>query len=155
MLNKGSLKGGDLAGLNFVEEATDTTVDDGDLVLNRHWHVLALLQQLGQPDTPVQQLLGGSVKVGTKLGESSNLTVLGELELHGTGNLLHRLGLGSRADTRHRETDVDGRSDTLVEQLGLQKDLSVSDGNDIGGDVGRHVTSLGLNNGKGSDWEKQ
>merc|ERR1719264_562139 len=51
----------------------------------------------------------------------------------------------------HRETDVDGRSDTLVEQLSLQEDLSVSDGNDIGGDVGGHVTSLGLNDGQGSE----
>merc|ERR1712203_345661 len=51
----------------------------------------------------------------------------------------------------HGETDVDGRSDTLVEQLSLQEDLSVSDGNDIGGDVGGHVTSLGLNDGQGSE----
>merc|ERR1712088_718229 len=50
----------------------------------------------------------------------------------------------------HRETDVDGGSDTLVEQLSLQEDLAVSDGDDIGGNVGGHVTSLGLNDGQGS-----
>merc|ERR1711884_273211 len=49
----------------------------------------------------------------------------------------------------HRETDVDGRSDTLVEQLSLQEDLSVSDGDDVGGDVGGHITSLGLDDGQG------
>ena len=151
VLNEGSLEGSDLAGVNFVEEATDTTVDDGDLVLNGHGHVLALLQQLGQPDTPVQQLLGGGVKIGTELGEGSDLTVLGELKLHGTGDLLHGLGLGSGADTGHRETDIDGRSDTLVEQLSLQEDLAVSDGDDIGGDVGGHVTGLGLNDGQGGE----
>ena len=151
VLNEGSLEGSDLAGVNFVEEATDTTVDDGDLVLNGHGHVLALLQQLGQPDTPVQQLLGGGVKIGTELGEGSDLTVLGELKLHGTGDLLHGLGLGSRADTGHRETNVDGGSDTLVEQLSLQEDLAVSDGDDIGGDVGGHVTGLGLNDGQGGE----
>merc|ERR1719384_529714 len=151
VLNEGSLKGSDLAGLNFVEESTDTAVDDGSLVLDRHWHVLALLQQLSQPDTPVQQLLGCGVKIGTELGEGSDLTVLGELKLHGTGDLLHGLGLGSGADTGHRETDVDGGSDTLVEQLSLQEDLSVSDGDDIGGDVGGHVTGLGLNDGQGGE----
>ena len=31
---------------------------------------------------------------------------------------------------------------TLVEQLGLQEDLSVSDGDDVGWDVGGHITSL-------------
>ena len=112
VLNEGSLEGGDLAGVNLVQEATDTAVDDGDLVLNGHGHILALLQQLCQPDTPVQQLLGGSVKIGTELGESGDLTVLGELELHGTGDLLHGLGLGSGADPGHGQTDVDGRSDT-------------------------------------------
>merc|ERR1712073_1945 len=51
----------------------------------------------------------------------------------------------------HRETDVDGRSDTLVEQLSLQEDLAVSDGDDIGGDVGGHITSLGLDDGQGGE----
>merc|ERR1712079_532795 len=48
----------------------------------------------------------------------------------------------------HGQTDVDGGSDTLVEQLGFQEDLSVSDGDDVGGDVGRHVSGLGLDDGK-------
>ena len=39
---------------------------------------------------------------------------------------------------------------TFVEQLGLQEDLAVSDGDDVGGDVGRHVTSLGLDDGESS-----
>merc|ERR1719167_98621 len=51
----------------------------------------------------------------------------------------------------HRETDVDGRSDTLVEELSLQEDLSVSDGDDVGGDVGGHITSLGLDDGQGGE----
>ena len=37
---------------------------------------------------------------------------------------------------------------TLVEQLCLQEDLSVSDGDDVGGDVGRHVSGLGLDDGE-------
>lgn len=63
--------------------------------------------------------------------------------------LLHGLGLGSRSYTRYRQTDVDGWSDTLVEQLGFQEDLSISDGDDVGGNVGRHITSLGFNNWQG------
>ena len=31
---------------------------------------------------------------------------------------------------------------TFVEQLCLQEDLSVSDGDDVGGNVGGHITSL-------------
>merc|ERR1711963_470787 len=51
----------------------------------------------------------------------------------------------------HRETDVDGRSDTLVEELSLQEDLSVSDGDDVGGDIGGRITSLGLDDGQGGE----
>lgn len=64
--------------------------------------------------------------------------------------MLHGLELGSGTDTRHGQTDVDGRSDTLVEQLRLQEDLTVGNGNDVGGNVGGHITTLGLNDGQGS-----
>ena len=64
--------------------------------------------------------------------------------------MLHGLELGGGADTRHRETDVDGRADTLVEELSLQEDLAVGDGNDVGGDISRHITALGLNDGQSS-----
>jgi hypothetical protein len=64
--------------------------------------------------------------------------------------LLHGLELGGGADTRDGQTDVDGRADTLVEELRLQEDLAVGDGNDVGGNVCRHITTLGLNDGQGS-----
>ena len=63
----------DLGGVHLVEESPDAAVDDGDLVLDGHGHVLALLQQLGQPHASVQQLLGRGVKIGSELGESSDL----------------------------------------------------------------------------------
>lgn len=100
--------------------------------------------------TTRQGLLGGSIQIGTELGEGSNLTVLGQEELQGTSDLLHGLELGSGTDTRHRQTDVDGRADTLVEELSLQEDLTVGDGNDVGGNVGGHITTLGLNDRQGS-----
>ena len=39
--------------------------------------------------------------------------------------------LGSRTDTRDGKTDVDGGTDTTEEELGLQEDLTVGDGNDL------------------------
>merc|ERR1712088_551365 len=141
---------GDLGRVNFVQESPDTAIDDGHLVLNGHGDVLALLEQLSQSDTSVEELLSGRVKIRPELGESCDLSVLSQLELHRASHLFHRLGLGSRADTGHRQTDVDGGSDTFVEQLGLQEDMAVSDGDDVGGNVGGHVTGLGLNDGQGS-----
>jgi hypothetical protein len=57
------------------------------------------------------------------LGESGNLTVLGQEELQGTSDLLHGLDLGSGTDTGHGQTDVNSGTDTLVEELGFQEDL--------------------------------
>ena len=66
-------------------------------------------------------------------------------------HLFHSLGLGSGADTAHRQTDVDGRADTLVEQLSLQEDLAVSDGDDVSRDVSRHISCLGLDDGESGE----
>ena len=49
--------------------------------------VLSLLEELGQSDTSAEERLGGGIKIGTELGEGSDLTVLGQLQLHLTGNL--------------------------------------------------------------------
>jgi hypothetical protein len=58
------------------------------------------------------------------------------------------LRLGGGADTRHRETDVDSRTDTTEEELSLQEDLAIGNGNDVGGNVGRHITTLSLDDGQ-------
>ena len=63
--------------------------------------------------TSGKELLGGGVHVGTELGEGGDLTVLGEIEFHRTGNLLHGLHLGGGSDTGDGKTDVDGGTDTL------------------------------------------
>ncbi|KAF3848591.1 hypothetical protein F7725_015088, partial [Dissostichus mawsoni] len=59
--------------------------------------VLALLQQLSETHSSVQQLLGGSVQVRSELSEGSDLTVLSQLQLHDDvgGNVCrHVSGLG-------------------------------------------------------------
>jgi hypothetical protein len=139
----------DLGDGNVVEVTVDTSEDEGNHLVDGHGLVLLLLEELGETLTTVEGLLGGSVQVGTELGEGGHLTVLGQEELEGTSDLLHGLELGGGADTRHRQTDVDGGADTLVEELGLQEDLTVGDGNDVGGNVSGDITTLGLNDGKG------
>jgi hypothetical protein len=99
--------------------------------------------------TTVEGLLGSSIQIGTELGEGSDLTVLGQEKLQGTSDLLHGLKLGGGTDTGDGKTDVNGWTDTLVEELGLQEDLTVSDGNDVSWNVSGDITTLGLNDWKG------
>jgi len=85
----------DVAGVQLIEETTHTGVQDADLLGSGHGHELILLEELGELLSTVELLLGGSVEIGSELGESSDFTILGKLELERTGNLLHGLDLGS------------------------------------------------------------
>jgi hypothetical protein len=139
-----------LADGNAVEETVDTGEDERNHVRDSHRRVLLLLEELGQTLTTREGLLGGGIKIGTELSESSDFTVLSQEQLQGTSDLLHGLDLGSGTDTRHGKTDVNGGTDTLVEEFGLQENLAVGDGNNVGGNVRRHITTLGLDNGQSS-----
>jgi len=119
-------------------------------VLNGHGLVLGLLQEFSETGTTVEQELGGGIQVGTELGKGSDFTVLSKEKLKRTSDLLHGLDLSSGTDTRHGKTDVNSGTDTLEEKLSFQENLTVSDGNDVGGNVSGHITTLGLNDGKGS-----
>ena len=92
--------------------------------------------------------LGGLVQVGAELGEGGQFPVLGEVQPQGAGDLFHGLDLGRAADAGDRKTDVDGRADAGEEQGGLQVDLAVGDGDDVGRDVGGDVAGLGLDDGQ-------
>ena len=109
---------------------------------NLFFTILALFQQFSETHTAAQQLLGGGIQIRAELGKCSNLTVLCKLKFHGAGHLLHGTRLSSRSDTGNGKTDVNGWSNTLVKQLSFQENLAVSNGNDVGRDVSRDVTSL-------------
>jgi hypothetical protein len=136
---------------DVVEVTVDTSVDEGNHLVDGHGAVLLLLEELGKTLTTGQGLLGGGIEIGTELGEGGDLTVLGQEELERTGDLLHGLELSGGTDTRDGKTDVNGGTDTLVEELSLQEDLTISDGNDVGGNVSGDITTLGLNDGQGSE----
>ncbi len=116
VLKEGSLEFGDLARLHLVQVSSHTSVNDGHLLLNGHGSlrqnstdtlqtcslqvnlyssaltVLALLEQLCESHASVQQLLCGSIQIRTELSEGGHLTVLGQLQLHGTSHLENKHG---------------------------------------------------------------
>ena len=127
-----------------VQIAVGAGEDRRGLLFERQRRKLALLQQFGQARAAVQQLLGRGVEVRTELGEGRHFAILGQLQLDRARNLLHRLGLRGRADARHRQADVDGRTDALVEEVGFEEDLAVGDRDHVCRNIGRHVACLGL-----------
>ena len=79
-----------------------------------------------------------------ELGERGQLAVLGQVELERAGDLLHGLGLRRRAHARHRDAHVERGPLAGVEEVRLEVDLAVGDGDDVGRDVGRDVVGLRL-----------
>src|SRR5438067_10697 len=128
----------------IVEQSLRAGEDDGHLLLDRQRLVLALLEELDHALAAGQLVLGGLVEVRPELREGRQLAVLREVEPQLAGHLAHGLDLGRAADARDREADVHGRPDAAVEEVGLQIDLAVGDRDHVGGDVGRHVAELGL-----------
>src|SRR6266545_3443681 len=103
-----------------------------------------LLEQLHQAAAPLQLRAGGLIQVGGEGGERLQLAELRQVEPEPAGDPAHGLDLRVAADPGHRDAHVDGRADARVEQVGLQEDLAVGDGDDVGRDVGRDVVGLGL-----------
>jgi hypothetical protein len=139
---------GDVLWLDLVKVTSDTAEDASNLLGDGHWAVLSLLEEFSESNTSVQELLSSGIHIGTELREGGDLTVLGKIELHRTGDLLHGLELGGGTDSGYGQTDVNGWSNTFMEQFSLQEDLAIGNTNDIGWDISGYITGLGLN-----DWQ--
>merc|ERR1712168_75723 len=60
-----------------IEVTSDTSVNDTDLLSDRHWLVLILLQKFGKTLTTRKKLLSGGIHIGTELSEGRDITSLG------------------------------------------------------------------------------
>src|SRR5262249_19801633 len=119
--------------------------------LDLYWDrvVLRLLEDFHNAFAAVDLGLSFRVEVRTKLCEGGQFAELSQLAFEFSGDLFHGLDLGSGTDPGNRDADVDGRSHPLIEQVGFEEDLAISDGDDVGGDVGRDVAGLRFDDGQG------
>ena len=118
--------------LQVIQEALVASEQRNDLLANLKRLVTRLLQELGHASTVGQLLLSSLVEVGAELRKASELLIGSEVQTEVTGDLLHGLGLRIATDAGHGDTHVDCRALTLEEELGLQVDLTIGNGNDVG-----------------------
>src|SRR5205809_1015607 len=121
-----------------VEQSLGPREDDGNLLLDGHRPVLALLQDLDHALAARELHLGRTVEVAAELREGRQLTILSEVEPQLAGHLAHRLDLRRAAHPRDRQADVDRGPDAAVEEVRLEVDLPVGDGDDVRREVRRH-----------------
>src|SRR6266550_1510469 len=134
---------------DVVQLAGRCRIEDRDLLLDRERLVLRLLDDLAQLLAAGQLVAGRLVEIRRELGEGRQAAVLGQVQLERCRDLLHRLRLRRRSNSRHGDTDVEGGPLAGVEEVGLEEDLAVGDRDDVRRDVGRHVALLGLDDRQG------
>src|SRR5437762_1178354 len=109
---------------HLVHVAVVDGVDGQSHFRDRHRRVLLLLHDLGRTLTALELPASGLVEVGCELRERGELTILSESETNTTTELLDDVRLCSATDARHGDTGVHRRTDTGVEQVGLEEDLT-------------------------------
>src|SRR4051794_34166948 len=132
----------DGSNVQIVEEAFDAGVDRGGLKTDAHRLILTLLQDLDETTAAIELRLRNFVEVGAELRERRQFAVLREVEAQRARHRAHRSHLRRTADARHRDADVDGRTNAGVEEVRLQEYLAVGDGDDVGRDVRGDVAGL-------------
>src|SRR5579859_5121981 len=130
--------------LNFqiVQVAVGSGKDNHDLLAERERLVLVLFQNLHQSFAAIELRLRSFIQVGTELRERRQFTILRQFQLQRACNLPHGLDLSRTTNAAYRDAYVHSRTHAGVEQIGLKKDLPVSDGNDVGWNVGGNVACL-------------
>jgi hypothetical protein len=105
-----------------------------------------LLEDLDEAGSAVQLRLGGGIQIAAELREGRELSILGKVQAERTSHLPHCLDLSGATHARDGVADVDGRPDALMEQVRLEKNLTVCYRDHVGRDVCGEVTGLGFNN---------
>src|SRR5690606_9665316 len=110
----------------------------------RQRRVLLLLHQLGDALAALELTPRRGIEIGRELRERRKLAVLREREADAAAELRDDLRLRGTADPRDRQTRVDRRADTGVEEVRLEVDLAVGDRDHVRRDERRDVAGLRL-----------
>src|SRR6185436_5730800 len=115
-------------GRDLVEVTTGAGVDHEHLVDDIHRLVLALLEDFDHAVTAVETRLSRGIEFGTELGERFELAEGCKVETQTAGDLLHCFDLSGATDAGNGNTGVHSWLDAGEEQVWLQVDLAVGDG---------------------------
>lgn len=134
----------DLRDIEMIQISVDSGVNRADLLFERDRRIDILLQQFDHPLPSLELGTGVLVEVGSELRECFKLTVLRKRKLQASRYLLHGFRLSRSSDSGDRESYVDRRLHSRIEEPGLKENLSIRNGDDVRRDVGGYVSCLGL-----------
>src|SRR5574344_1894267 len=93
--------------------------------------MLRLYKELIVLTSSVNSHLSNLIHITAEFRESLQFTVLSHIYFQCSGNLLHTLYLSATTNTGYRYTDIDSRTESLVEQVRFKENLSVCDRDNI------------------------
>src|SRR5690606_39367824 len=102
-----------------------TKIDDGNLFFNRIRRVLGLFEDFHVARTFVDNALGSGIQIAPEFGEGLQFAVKCLIEFQGTRNFFHGFDLGITTHAAYRNTHVDRRTDTGIEESTFKEYLSV------------------------------
>src|SRR6202012_2649012 len=106
--------------------------DDQNLFFDGQRLVLILFQNFREALTAAKLRLRRFVElIRAELRERCEIAELRHVQSQRAGNLAHRFDLRVAADAADRNADVDGGTNTSVEQIGFEIDLAVGDRDDV------------------------
>ena len=120
----------------ILQQAMRAAIKDCNLLFHRHRSVLRLYQQTGVLLPLVDSQCSYRVHVAAEFGECLQFAILCLIYLQCTGHFLHRLNLSITAHTTDGDTHINGRTITLIKEVGVEEYLSVGNGNHIRRDIG-------------------
>src|ERR1019366_2054686 len=85
---------------------------------------------------------GSSIQISPEFREGFHFPVQGLIQFQGTGYFLHGFDLCITTHPANGDTYVDGGSDTGIEEVTFQKDLTVRNRDYVGRDISRYVACL-------------
>src|SRR5690606_20697073 len=133
-----------------IHQTSGRSIDNCHLQFHWYGRILTLFQNLLVSSTSFDGSLSSRIKVRPEFGKSFQLTELCLVQFQGTSYFLHRFDLCVTTHSGYGDTHVDCRTDTGVEEVSLQEDLTVRDGDHVGRNISRNVTCLSFDDRKRS-----
>src|SRR3989344_4336453 len=131
-----------------VKKSVHSRVDGSDLFGKRHRLVFILRQKHREPHAFFNALSRRGIQVARELHERLKLAELSEFQFYFPRDFFHRFCLRGASDAGNRKPNIERRLHPLVEEVGVEKNLPVRDGNDVRGDVGGNVALLRFDDGE-------
>ena len=138
-------------GCHGVQQATLQRDHEGDL-RGRRLRRQAGLRQRGPDAAPARHLgVHFGVELGAETGEQFQLQKLGVFQAQRAHRFAHQRRLRFAAHAAHAQARVHRGQLPEVKLLGVEHDLAIGDGDQVGRDVGGQVAGFGLGNRQGGE----